>query len=97
MPNYRTRLGMVHMRGRNLPKPCAAVIQQASGLQIICCAISEFLCDGLSATDPNGTCDKPLCPAHAREIGRNRHLCPACHLEHRESDPQAGLFTGMLS
>lgn len=36
-----------------------------------------FLCDW-----PMGrgkTCDIPLCPSHAREIGDDRHLCPIHH------------------
>lgn len=36
-----------------------------------------FLCDW-----PMGrgkTCDIPLCPGHAREIGEDRHLCPIHH------------------
>lgn len=37
----------------------------------------QFLCDW-----PMGrgkTCDLPLCPGHAREIGDDRHLCPIHH------------------
>ncbi len=36
-----------------------------------------FLCDW-----PMGrgkTCDIPICPGHAREIGEDRHLCPIHH------------------
>ena len=36
-----------------------------------------YLCDW-----PMGrgkTCDLPLCPGHAREIGEDRHLCPIHH------------------
>lgn len=36
-----------------------------------------YLCDW-----PMGrgkTCDIPLCPGHAREIGEDRHLCPIHH------------------
>lgn len=42
------------------------------------------------------TCDKPLCEAHAREIGRNKHLCPSCHLIHLDASGQRSLFTSLI-
>jgi DNA-binding XRE family transcriptional regulator len=33
------------------------------------------LCDGQR---DEGTCDAPICTAHARAIGENRDLCPDC-------------------
>lgn len=97
MPFYRTSMGFIHMRGTKLPKPCAASILIAAGKHTRCCAISAYLCDGASAAEVGKTCDMPLCEAHAREIDRNRHLCPACHLQHTQNDPQKGLFTELLA
>ncbi|WOI45887.1 hypothetical protein [Acidovorax sp. BLS4] len=93
MPFYRLKTGIVHMRGTNLPKPCAARVQ-IDGSEQVCGAWSAFLCDGRA--EGRSTCDAPLCEAHARQIGPDRHLCPPCHLQHRDADPQRGLFTSLV-
>lgn len=95
MPLYRTSFGMVHMRGSRLPAPCSARALIA-GQEQVCMVASAYLCDGPGTSGQRSTCDAPLCEAHAREIGRNRHLCPACHLQHRDADPQRGLFTSLV-
>lgn len=95
MPYYRTSMGMVHMRGTKLPAPCGARVLIA-GKEEPCMVASDYLCDGPSTSGRRRTCNAPLCEAHAREIGRNRHLCPACHLKHRDADPQRGLFTSLV-
>jgi hypothetical protein len=94
MPMYRTALGIIHMRGTKLPPPCAATLWIA-GKEQRCAAISAYLCDY-----PDGgfhTCDKALCQAHAREVGKNRHYCPPHFNDHQQTSPQGGLFTGLLS
>lgn len=53
----------VHVDGRGLPHPC-----------VRCRDISEFLCD--YPVTPGVTCNAPLCPACAKPIGPDRHLCP---------------------
>ncbi len=95
MPFYRTPVGMVHMRGTRMPAPCGAQVL-IDGRQTLCLVASAFLCDGDDPSHRSGTCDAALCAAHAREILRNRHLCPACHLQHRDADPQRGLFTSIV-
>lgn len=95
MPYYRTSFGMVHMRGRNLPDPCGSRVLIA-GKEQPCMVASDYLCDGPDTTGQRSTCDAPLCAAHAHKIGRNRHLCPSCRLQHRDADPQRGLFTSLV-
>ena len=101
MPFYRLPLGIVHVRGTKLPAPCAAFIL-IDGQDALCLAPSAFLCDGpppaARARDyhDSGTCDRALCEAHAREIGRNRHLCPSCHQAHADSQGQRSLFTSLV-
>lgn len=95
MPFYRLKTGIVHMRGSKLPAPCGARIQIAAREQV-CMAPSAFLCDGPDTTNRSGTCDRALCEAHARQVGPNCHLCPSCHLNHRDASPQRGLFTSLV-
>lgn len=96
MPFYRLKTGIVHMKGTKLPEPCAARIL-VDGKEAPCLAPSSYLCDGRDDRHRSGTCDAPLCPAHAREIGANRHLCPACHLSHTDSQAQRSLFTSLVA
>lgn len=42
-----------------------------------CGAVHELLCDW--PIGDGKTCDLPMCPDHAREIGVNRHLCIIHH------------------
>lgn len=95
MPYYRISFGMVHMRGSKLPDPCGARVLIAGKAQV-CMVASDYLCDGPDASGQLSTCDAPLCAAHAHEIGRNRHLCPSCHLQHLDADLQRGLFTSLV-
>lgn len=93
MPFYRTKAGMLHMKGAKLPLPCAARVL-IDGTEQTCAVFSLYLCDG--PAQGRKTCDAPLCEAHARQTGRNRHLCPACHLQHCQADAQRGLFTSLV-
>lgn len=93
MPFYRLDLGMVHVKGSKLPAPCAAQVQ-IDGKHQVCLAPSDYLCDG--PAEGRKTCDKPLCEAHAHEIGRNKHLCPPCHLNHLDASGQRSLFTSLI-
>lgn len=99
MPFYRINGTMVHMRGTNLPAPCRASIGVLSidGRPMPmqrCAAPSGFLCDG--PADGGGTCDTPLCSAHAFEIGANKHLCPEHRQDSLDNQAQRGLFTSLL-
>jgi len=47
---------------------------------------STLLCDGILAD--GRTCDKPMCAAHAKHVGDNRDLCPACIAAGRTHDMQ---------
>ena len=94
VPYYRTpELGIIHMRGTKLPAPCAARIL-INGRVEPCLYASEFLCD--CRDQHKGTCDAPLCPAHAHQIGPNKHLCPACRLHQQEDSKQRSLFTSLI-
>ena len=97
MPFYRLKIGIVHMKGTRLPAPCSARTL-ITGKEQVCAAVapSAYLCDGANEANRSGTCDAPLCELHARQIGPNRHLCPACLQSHRDSDPQRGLFTSLV-
>lgn len=103
MPIYRLKTGIVHMKGTKLPAPCGARVL-VDGKEVICLAPSEFLCDGPPPPErvrqyhDSGTCDRALCEAHAHEIGKNRHLCPACRLAQQDAGPQQrNLFTSLVS
>lgn len=91
MPFYRLKMGIVHMKGTRLPDPCRASVW-IDGKEARCLAPSEFLCDW-----PDGggqTCDQALCPAHARQIGPNRHFCPEHFKDHQQA--QGSLFTHLV-
>ncbi len=95
MPFYRLKFGIVHMKGTRLPDPCAARVL-IEGKQAQCMAPSAYLCDGKDNTHRSGTCDAPLCEAHARQIGPNRHLCPTCHQSQLDAEQQRSLFTSIV-
>lgn len=95
MPFYRLKTGIVHVKGTRLPAPCTARVL-LDGKEQGCMVPSAFLCDGLNHQTRSGTCDEPLCEAHARQTGPNRHLCPTCHLSQRNAERQRGLFTSLV-
>jgi hypothetical protein len=95
MPFYRLKFGIVHMKGTRLTDPCAARVL-IDGKQSPCMAPSAYLCDGTDNRHRTGTCDTPLCEAHARQTGPNRHLCPACHQTQRDAEQQLSLFTSLV-
>lgn len=65
MPCTRVGNAIVCSRGRQVP-PCAW-----------CAVPSTKLCDGRAA-HRHGTCDKPLCDAHAHHVAPNADYCPTC-------------------
>jgi hypothetical protein len=94
MPYYRSeKLGVYHMRGRNLPKPCGERIV-VNGKEVTCLFPSDYLCDGPGAGAR--TCDRPLCGAHATQTGPNKHLCPACRTAAADASGQRSLFTHLV-
>lgn len=98
MPFYRSAaLGVIHMKGRGLPKPCGAAfgMQTSEGQPPqICGAFSHYLCDGPAAGRP--TCDRSLCEAHATQTGPNKHLCPSCRTSAVDDAGQRSLFTHLV-
>lgn len=40
---------------------------------------ADYLCDWKVAAKESGTCDRPICAAHAKQVAPGKHLCP----EHR--------------
>lgn len=95
MPYYRDSvLGVIHMSGRKLPKSCGEQLLIKGNLEL-CAYPSEFLCDG-PRQDARGTCDRPLCPRHATEVGPDSHLCPRCRTEAIEEVGQRNLFTHLV-
>jgi hypothetical protein len=95
MPFYRINGMSVHMQGRTLPKPCVALVgvAQPGKPQSVCMDMSEFLCDW---PIDGKTCDRALCEAHAKQVGKNKHYCPEHFLEHMSAEKQLGLFTSLV-
>ena len=98
MPFYRINGTTVHMRGTKLPPACSAAVGllTSDGAPMSACAApSGYQCDWMIG---NGlTCDLHICQAHAYQVGKNKHYCPAHHLEHFYHPPQAGLFTELVN
>jgi hypothetical protein len=46
-----------------------------------CGAPATLLCDWKVG---KGTCDKPICAAHAEEVAPDKHLCPEHQVAYRE-------------
>ena len=95
MPFYVIDGQQVHInfgRGK-APAPCVAQTLRDDRLDY-CYGISVYLCDW--QVSGRKTCDAALCPAHAREVGRNRHYCPMHHAEGTHQAPQLDLFTRLL-
>lgn len=79
MPYYRINGMLVHLKlagpKSKHPKPCCARISSTVGAGLLQCrAISTILCDW--KLEDGGSCDAPICSAHAYEIGLDGHLCP---------------------
>jgi hypothetical protein len=89
MPWYRCHGLMVHMKiAGKAPAPCVARTTPDNPLvpSQRCFAISTALCDW--PLSDGKTCDAPLCPEHATEVGKDRHYCPRHTAEHRASAPE---------
>lgn len=41
-----------------------------------------FLCDWKVSDHKSGTCDKPICAKHAKEVAPGKHLCPFHQLQY---------------
>lgn len=100
MPFYVVNGMVTHLNlgRRKGPAPCVAEVgPDAQPPRKRCCGISAFLCDWPVGEDSEGqTCDAPLCDAHARQVGRNRHYCPRHHAQALAVQPQLGLFTSIV-
>lgn len=91
MPFYRVNGVMVHlnMGRKKAPAPCCARVPAKPGPASVstrCFGISSFLCDHKYADGK--TCDAPLCSEHAKQIGKDRHLCPRHAAEHAQREPE---------
>ncbi len=95
MPFYRLKMGIVHVKGTRLAKPCTQRLL-VDGNEVVCLAPGDFLCDGPDARNHSGTCDAPICPAHATQTGLNKHLCPSCRTSALNADRQRSLFTSIV-
>lgn len=90
MPFYRVNGTMVHLNlggklRRSPPAPCCAPIE-LDGKRVRCLAISSFLCD--HENSDGKTCDAPLCPDHAHQVGPDRHLCPRHAAQRADTQPE---------
>ncbi len=41
-----------------------------------CGRAADLLCDWKVREKKSGTCDAPICPQHAKQVGPDKHLCP---------------------
>jgi hypothetical protein len=98
MPWYRVNGMTVHVRGsKKLPPGCgeSVGVQTSDGqAMMVCLTPSSFQCDW--DIGAGRTCDRHLCEAHAHQVGKNKHYCPAHRLEDHEHRGQAGLFTELV-
>jgi hypothetical protein len=62
--NSGERLNVIVCRDRNKVKWC------------LCGYQAVFLCDWKAPEKSSGTCDKPICAKHAKEVSPGKHLCP---------------------
>lgn len=90
MPAYRMPMGgaedaLVWMKGTKLAAPCKALFEWRHGHH--CCKPSGFLCDA-PVGDEGKTCDMPICEDHAKQVGKDRHLCPKHAAEHVQQQPE---------
>ena len=42
----------------------------------MCGRVASFLCDWKVRERKSGTCDKPICSSHAKQVAPGKHLCP---------------------
>ncbi|MGH9496004.1 MAG: hypothetical protein ACRD3B_13475 [Candidatus Sulfotelmatobacter sp.] len=74
---------------------CEQIELPGGGFAIICgtrhkrqfCACGrecQFLCDWKVPGKKSGTCDKPICAQHAKQVGPEKHLCPEHQLRYDE-------------
>lgn len=94
MPFYVHNGVRMHIKFSGRKKPpapcCAPVVRESVDplrnetrkIRCRCMAISSILCDWKN--EDGQTCDAPLCPGHAHEIGPDKHLC-ALHFEARRA------------
>lgn len=79
MPFYRlkdgTRYHIKFTPRAKVPPACAARRDDDTD----CGIMSGILCDW--KVMPGVTCDLPLCEDHAKEVGPDKHLCPAHQIE----------------
>lgn len=93
MPFYKINGMSVHIRGsKKLPPGCRAGV----GIESVaaCLAPSGYQCDWDIGSGK--TCDRHLCAAHAHQVAKNRHYCPAHFQEHTASQRQTALFTELV-
>lgn len=74
---------------------CRTINLPGGGRAIVCgprvpqryCACGKpapLLCDWKVKGKRSGTCDRPICAYHAREVETDKHLCPEHQVKHDE-------------
>ena len=84
--DWNDRSAIIICAGRSRPKFCA-----------ICGRQAVALCDWKMREHKSGLCDLPVCAAHAKKVGLQKHLCPEHQLQceswkKRHPSPQGELF-----
>ena len=62
-----------------------------------CGRAAVALCDWKMPNKKSGTCDRPICASHAKQVGPGKHLCPEHQLRYddwkrQHPAPQGELF-----
>jgi hypothetical protein len=60
------------------PDGSTAIICGMRGRKKFCACgrVADLLCDWKVREKKSGTCDAPICPQHAKQVGPDKHLCP---------------------
>lgn len=48
----------------------------ASQFCVVCGRLATALCDWKVSTRNTGTCDRPICQTHGKQVAAGKHLCP---------------------
>lgn len=83
-----------------LPGGDSAIICGARGAAPRHCACGReavALCDWKMPAKESGTCDRPICAVHTKQVARGKHLCPEHQLQYddwkrRHPPAQRSLF-----
>lgn len=88
MPVFRINGMLVHLKLSGKAKNAKACREpiQLDGRTVACLGFGDYLCD--HKMPEGGTCDRPLCKQHAKQVGPDEHLCPEHAAAQAASNPE---------